>query len=216
MSINKYRMKNGNLNKGDLKMLRIEHYKSSVKNDIIIIIILCLLSCLFAFIWTRIHYSFMPAKHEIIIPQKKRSDLTIECGRKMIIRNMVKTIAKQHNVDHHLVLAILETESDYRPNVISNKGAMGLMQIMPLIASTYNVDNPFDPYQNIQAGTQYIKYLLEKFDGDIIKTVAAYNAGETKVRRLGRVPRFKETLNYVGKVCSLYEKYSGQSESKKG
>jgi len=189
-------------------MLTLEYYKPSIKNEIIAILFFIFICAIFTYIGAQIYHWTLLFNYELIAPQKEKKQLIIECGTKMMIQNIVRDVAEEHNVSRHLVLAILETESSYRTKITSNKGAMGLMQIMPLIANTYNVDDPFDPHQNIQAGTQYIKYLLEKFDGDIEKTIAAYNAGETKVRQLGRVPRFKETLNYVKKVSSLYEKYT--------
>lgn len=121
------------------------------------------------------------------------------------IEELVEKTAKKHQVDPQLVRAVIQVESDYNTQAVSNKGAMGLMQLMPATAQQLGVEDPFSASQNIEGGVNYLKYLLDQFDGDITKSLAAYNAGEGRVRRLGGVPQIPETVRYVEKVRNLYD-----------
>ncbi len=120
------------------------------------------------------------------------------------INRLVEQTADRHKVDPQLVHAIIRAESEYNPNAISRKGAMGLMQLIPATAQRFGVDNPFDPRQNIEGGVNYLKYLLELFRGDLTLSLAAYNAGEHSVLRSGRIPAFAETRDYIRKVTRFY------------
>jgi soluble lytic murein transglycosylase-like protein len=112
-------------------------------------------------------------------------------------------------VDSALVKAVIKAESNYDNRAISRAGAQGLMQLMPATSRLRNVDNPFNPGQNIDGGVRHLKYLLRTFDGDTKLALAAYNAGENAVRKYNGVPPFPETKNYVSTVLSLYGRYSG-------
>jgi hypothetical protein len=114
--------------------------------------------------------------------------------------------AARHNVDPNLVRAVVKVESNFNPNAVSRKGAMGLMQLMPSTARSLNVKNPFDPEQNIDAGVRHLKKLLDNYGGDVKLTLAAYNAGAGAVARSSGVPHYAETQNYVRRITNLYNR----------
>ena len=116
----------------------------------------------------------------------------------------IEQAAARHNVDPNLVRSVVKVESNFNPNAVSRKGAMGLMQLMPSTARSLNVSNPFDPAQNVDAGVRHLKQLLESYGGDLRLSLAAYNAGSGAVARSAGVPRFTETQNYVRRITNLY------------
>lgn len=122
-------------------------------------------------------------------------------------REDIVRVAETYGVDEALIRAVIQAESGFRPTALSPKGAMGLMQLMPTTARRYGVVNPYDPVQNIDGGTRYLRDLLHMFDNDLELVVAAYNAGENAVIRHGRkIPPYSETQVYVPKVVAIYEK----------
>ena len=116
----------------------------------------------------------------------------------------IEQAAARHNVDPNLVRAVVKVESNFNPNAVSRKGAMGLMQLMPQTAQRLNVSNPFDPQQNVDAGVRQLKQLMESYGGDVKLTLAAYNAGPGAVARSAGVPHFAKTRNYVKRITKLY------------
>jgi len=122
----------------------------------------------------------------------------------------IEQAAARHNVDPSLVRSVVKVESDFNPNAVSRKGAMGLMQLMPSTARSLNVSNPFDPVQNVDAGVRHLRTLLDNYRGNVQLTLAAYNAGAGAVSRSAGVPHFRETQNYVRRITNLY---NGGSET---
>jgi soluble lytic murein transglycosylase-like protein len=99
--------------------------------------------------------------------------------------------------------AVVQVESNFDVRAVSSKGAMGLMQIMPVIAQEFSVDDPFDPEKNLEAGMKHLRALLERYGNDSMRALAAYNAGEGAVSRYGGVPPYRETQDYVQRVLAL-------------
>jgi len=114
--------------------------------------------------------------------------------------------AQKYDVDPALLAAVVETESSFRTNARSQVGARGLMQLMPRTGRWLGARNLYNAEQNVDAGAKYLKYLNARFDGNMTKTIAAYNAGEGNVRRYNGIPPFRETRSYVKNVMSRYEK----------
>jgi soluble lytic murein transglycosylase-like protein len=122
---------------------------------------------------------------------------------------LIDEAAARHQVDPNLVRAVIKVESNFDPNAVSRKGAIGLMQLMPQTAKQLNVTDPFDPQQNVDAGVRHLKSLLQNYAGDVPRSLAAYNAGEKAVARSGGIPPYAETRNYVKQITHLYSSSSG-------
>jgi hypothetical protein len=129
-------------------------------------------------------------------PQNYTPSATVEAA--------IAAAAARHGVDPDLVRAVIKVESNFNPQAVSPKGAMGLMQLMPETARRLSVDHPFDPQENVDAGVRHLRTLLDDFGGDVRRSLAAYNAGETAVLRAGDVPDYAETRNYVKQITSMY------------
>jgi len=115
---------------------------------------------------------------------------------------LIHASAQKHGVEEKLVASVIAAESNFDAKAVSRKKALGLMQLLPTTAAQYEVKNIFDPAQNIDAGTHYLKDLLERYHGNLTFALAAYNAGPEMVDRYGGVPPFAETQNYVRQITS--------------
>ena len=123
------------------------------------------------------------------------------------LEQAVSRAAQQHHVQPALLLAVMKAESSFNPTVISKAGAVGLMQLIPETAIRHGVRNLYDANDNITGGAKHLRYLLDRFHGNIRLALAAYNAGEGKVDRYGQIPPYKETRDYVKKVLVYYRSY---------
>ncbi|MBN2080281.1 MAG: lytic transglycosylase domain-containing protein [Spirochaetes bacterium] len=124
------------------------------------------------------------------------------------IRRLADHYAAEKRVPPALVRAVIEAESNYNAAAVSPKGARGLMQLMPSVINEYGVKDPFDPGENINAGVSLLKDLLDEYNGDYTRALAAYNAGRRAVNESGGVPDYRETREYVKKVIDSYLKNS--------
>jgi hypothetical protein len=120
------------------------------------------------------------------------------------LRGLATAAARRHGLDPDLVLAVVQVESGFRPDAVSPKGAQGLMQLMPRTASALGVGDPLDPGQNLDGGARHLGALVARYDGDLTRALAAYNAGEGAVARHGGVPPYRETRAYVKNVLRRY------------
>src|SRR5579863_85255 len=147
--------------------------------------------------------SALGASHSPLVFARESAGETLGADDGRLDR-IVRDAAARHQVDPALVKAVISTESGWNTQAVSRKGAVGLMQLVPGTAQRFGVGNPFDPAQNVEGGTSYLKSLLDRYDNDLPKTLAAYNAGEGAVDRSGGVPHYAETQRYVQKVTDAY------------
>jgi len=122
----------------------------------------------------------------------------------------LREACERYRIPYALARAVLASESNFNPQAVSHAGAMGLMQLMPETAVTMYVDDILDPRENIHGGVRYLRVLTNEFEGDIVKVIAAYNAGPGAVRRAGGVPNIAETQEYVKRVMRLYKLYKSR------
>ena len=130
-------------------------------------------------------------------------------------RELVEAAAARYSVDADLITSVIAVESNFDPKAVSRKNARGLMQLLPQTAARLGVQNVNDPQQNIDAGTRYLRELLQKYNNNLVLALAAYNAGPERVQQYGRVPPFAETISYVKRVKRGYEKSKSDTAKKK-
>ena len=133
-----------------------------------------------------------------------QANQTPQQASKSQILNVVSQISKKHGVDEKLVQALIKQESGFNPKAKSKAGAMGLMQLMPSTAKNLGVKDPYNTVQNVEGGVKYLKSMLNKYNGNVILALAAYNAGPNAVDKYSGVPPYKETQNYVRNILANY------------
>jgi soluble lytic murein transglycosylase len=155
------------------------------------------------------HFTNAPTsnQHEYKVYIKERTSISNRFQATDKYDKLISNASKEFNVDSRLLKAMIKAESDFDPRAISTKGAMGLMQIMPENFKMLNIENPFDPWQNIRAGAQYFKKLYKRFNGKLALSLAAYNAGPTAVDRYKSIPPYQETEEYVRRVLRYYRTF---------
>lgn len=146
-----------------------------------------------------------------IVTEKVREDFF---HKEVPFGSIIYREAKKNDVRPELVAAVVEAESRFKPTARSGAGAIGLMQLVPRTGKWMGARDLTNPQQNIAAGTKYLKYLSERFDGNETKIIAAYNAGEGNVKRFGGVPPFRETRKYVSKVRTYEQEYKSRVQNR--
>jgi soluble lytic murein transglycosylase len=124
--------------------------------------------------------------------------------------SLIRTASGRHSVDADLIRAIIKTESDFNAAARSQKGAMGLMQLMPDTARLHNVVDAYDPGENVEGGVRHFRMLLDRYQGNLELSLAAYNAGSAAVEKHQGIPPFAETREYVRRVLRFYDSYRGE------
>lgn len=156
-----------------------------------------------------LHFTNAPVRSDDKIQIRKLSEIS-SClsGSPVLNRQYDYHIARAalaYDIPFSLIKAMIKVESDYNPEAVSRAGAKGLMQLMPANIKAYGIMNPFDPHENIMTGTQYLRSLFEKFNGNLSLALAAYNAGPACVEKYDSIPPYEETQVYVERVMNYYQ-----------
>jgi len=195
-----------------MDMLRINVLNQIILSTIVII---------FTFVQYNLHIASQMSDSSFIIIDDDQnnniSDMMRECRYHLKTNESISLIpareyfdklvfskSDKYNVEPSLVSAMIQVESNWNYKVVSRSGAIGLMQLMPATAKAMDVKDPLNPEENIEGGIKYLRYLLDRFNGDLTLAVAAYNAGPTRVRKYNGIPPIKETRQYVKRVLTIY------------
>jgi soluble lytic murein transglycosylase-like protein len=158
----------------------------------------------------------IPAGEVLAIePEEIFTPIAAKTAVKPPYRELVEAAAAHYKVDADLIASVIAAESNFDPKAVSRKKARGLMQLMPETAARLGVRNIEDPQENIDAGTRYLRELLQKYNNNLVLALAAYNAGPERIERYGRVPPFAETISYVRRVKRGYENNKSDTLKKK-
>jgi soluble lytic murein transglycosylase-like protein len=147
--------------------------------------------------------------NEVLVASALPAEVVV--SRALSAGELADAAADKYGLPRHLVRSVMAAESGFQPLAVSPKGAIGLMQLMPGTAAELGVD-PYDPAQNVDAGTRYLRDLLSKYDGGLRHALAAYNAGPAAVDRYNGVPPYRETVNYVFRIENAFKKASGGTQ----
>ena len=150
------------------------------------------------------HFTNVPTSTKYRIYIREKSGKSVNTYNADRYDDLITKASKKYGVSFSLLKALIKIESDFNPLAVSKVGAKGLMQIMPANLKALNINDPFDPRENIMGGTLYLKQLLNRFNGKLPLALAAYNAGPRMVENYKRIPPFPETENYVKKVMKYY------------
>lgn len=137
-----------------------------------------------------------------VVPDEVVEELTLPASGPADLGAMLEAAARRHALDPELVRAVVAVESGFHPGAVSNKGAQGLMQLMPATARSLGVKDAFDPADNLDGGSRHLRALIDRYGGDVKRALAAYNAGVGAVARHGGIPPYPETRAYVAKVLA--------------
>jgi hypothetical protein len=129
------------------------------------------------------------------------------------IESLIAAAASRHLIDPDFIASVVKAESGFIPTAVSPKGALGLMQLMPRTAASLGVENVLDPAANVEGGTKYLRQLLDQYNGDALKALAAYNAGPQRVDQYGGVPPFPETRAYITRIIEDYNRKKHQQQA---
>lgn len=152
-----------------------------------------------------------PAELRGFVPDEVMDEVLAPTFAGSDVRALAIAAAQRHGLDPNLVLAVVAVESGFQPDAVSNKGAQGLMQLMPGTAKDLGVTDALDPAQNLDGGTRYLRMLIARYNGDVGRALAAYNAGPEAVKRHGGVPPYRETHHYIDRVLKRYERARAKS-----
>jgi hypothetical protein len=157
-----------------------------------------------------IHFTDTPrdSRYHRLPDPKPGSVPRLQAPQRAEYDGLIGLTAREHEVEPALVKAVIAAESNFDPEAVSRKGAQGLMQLMPVTATTLGVEDPLRPTENVRGGTRYLRLMLDRY-GDLERAVAAYNAGPAAVDRYGGIPPYRETQDYVRRVLTYYRHYHG-------
>ncbi len=159
-----------------------------------------------------VHFTNVPTSRRYRLIWRDRGSYDHSQISAAVLKKRVRIIAHKYGIDPILIMAMIKVESDFMPNAVSSAGAVGLMQLLPSTARVMHVSDLYTPRENIEAGVRYFKYLCGLFNGNYIKALAAYNAGEKAVIKYDGIPPYPETQWYVARVLKEFWKMKGYTE----
>ena len=157
-----------------------------------------------------VHFTNTPTSGNYSFYRKEmgaRPSSAVRWGAAGDFGEIISRYASQFDLEEALIRAVIRAESNYNPQAVSSKGAIGMMQLIPETARYLQVNDPFNPEENIRGGSRYLRLMLDQFEGDLDLALAAYNAGPNAVRRYGGIPPFEETRTYVERVKTFLQNY---------